>query len=72
MNDRLLGGFFHTNFAFAPGVKRGAPQGTPPPLSKRSGERSTMKREFLESLDLGESVKLPKSAIDAIMAENGG
>ena len=31
-----------------------------------------MKREFLESLDLGEGVKLPKSAIDAIMAENGG
>ena len=30
-----------------------------------------MKREFLESLDLGEGVKLPKSAIDAIMAENG-
>ena len=31
-----------------------------------------MKREFLESLDLGEGVKLPKSAIDAIMAENDG
>lgn len=31
-----------------------------------------MKREFLESLDLGEGVKLPKSAIDAIMAENEG
>ena len=30
-----------------------------------------MKREFLESLDLGEGVKMPKSAIDAIMAENG-
>lgn len=30
-----------------------------------------MKREFLETLDLGEGVKLPKSAIDAIMAENG-
>lgn len=30
-----------------------------------------MKREFLEGLDLGEGVKLPKSAIDAIMAENG-
>ena len=30
-----------------------------------------MKREFLEGLDLGEGVKLPKAAIDAIMAENG-
>lgn len=30
-----------------------------------------MKREFLETLDLGEGVKLPKSAVDAIMAENG-
>ncbi len=30
-----------------------------------------MKREFLEGLELGEGVKLPKSAIDAIMAENG-
>lgn len=30
-----------------------------------------MKREFLEGLDLGEGKKLPKSAIDAIMAENG-
>ncbi len=30
-----------------------------------------MKREFLEGLDLGEGAKLPKSAIDAIMDENG-
>ena len=30
-----------------------------------------MKREFLEGLDLGEGLKLPKAAIDAIMAENG-
>lgn len=30
-----------------------------------------MKREFLEGLDLGEGAKLPKSAIDAIMAEHG-
>ncbi len=30
-----------------------------------------MKREFLEGLELGEGVKLPKNAIDAIMAENG-
>lgn len=30
-----------------------------------------MTREFLESLDLGDGVKLPKAAIDAIMAENG-
>ena len=30
-----------------------------------------MKREFLEGLDLGEGVKLPKSAVDAIMAEHG-
>lgn len=30
-----------------------------------------MKREFLEGLDLGEGVKLPKSAVDAIMAEYG-
>lgn len=30
-----------------------------------------MKRDFLEGLDLGEGVKLPKTAIDAIMAENG-
>lgn len=30
-----------------------------------------MKREFLEGLDLGEGVKLSKSAIDAIMAEHG-
>lgn len=30
-----------------------------------------MKREFLENLDLGNGVKLPKEAIDAIMAENG-
>lgn len=30
-----------------------------------------MKREFLESLDLGEGAKLPKAAIDAIMSENG-
>ena len=40
-------------------------------MSKRSGERSTVKREFLEGLELGEGVKLPKSAIDAIMDENG-
>lgn len=31
----------------------------------------TMKREFLDGLDLGDGVKLPKSAVDAIMAENG-
>lgn len=30
-----------------------------------------MKREFLANLDLGEGVKLPDSAIDAIMAEHG-
>lgn len=30
-----------------------------------------MKRDFLEGLDLGEGVKMPKAAIDAIMAENG-
>ena len=30
-----------------------------------------MNRTFLEALDLGEGVKLPKAAIDAIMAENG-
>ncbi len=30
-----------------------------------------MKREFLEGLDLGNGVKLPKEAIDAIMAEHG-
>lgn len=30
-----------------------------------------MKREFLEGLDLGEGVKLSKSAVDAIMAEHG-
>lgn len=30
-----------------------------------------MKREFLEGLDLGEGVTMPKSAVDAIMAENG-
>lgn len=30
-----------------------------------------MERKFLEDLDLGEGVKLPKAAIDAIMAENG-
>lgn len=30
-----------------------------------------MKREFLENLDLGEGVKLPKEAIEAIMAEYG-
>lgn len=30
-----------------------------------------MKREFLEGLDLGNGAKLPKAAIDAIMAENG-
>ena len=30
-----------------------------------------MKREFLEGLDIGEGVKLPKAAVDAIMAENG-
>lgn len=30
-----------------------------------------MKREFLEGLDIGEGVKLPKDAVDAIMAENG-
>lgn len=30
-----------------------------------------MKREFLEGLDLGDGVKLPKSAVDAIMAEHG-
>lgn len=30
-----------------------------------------MKRDFLENLDLGNGVKLPKAAIDAIMAENG-
>lgn len=30
-----------------------------------------MKREFLEGLDLGEGVKLPKTAIDAILDENG-
>lgn len=30
-----------------------------------------MKREFLEGLDLGNGAKLPKTAVDAIMAENG-
>lgn len=30
-----------------------------------------MKRDFLENLDLGNGAKLPKAAIDAIMAENG-
>ena len=30
-----------------------------------------MKRDFLENLDLGEGVKLPKEAIEAIMAEHG-
>ncbi len=30
-----------------------------------------MKREFLEGLDLGEGAKLPKNAIEAIMAEHG-
>ncbi len=30
-----------------------------------------MKRDFLEGLDLGEGVKMPKAAIDAIMAEYG-
>ncbi len=30
-----------------------------------------MKRDFLEGLDLGEGVKMPKTAIDAIMAEYG-
>lgn len=30
-----------------------------------------MERKFLEDLDLGEGVKLPKAAIDAIMADNG-
>lgn len=30
-----------------------------------------MKREFLEGLDLGNGVKLPKEAIEAIMAEHG-
>lgn len=30
-----------------------------------------MKREFLEGLDLGEGVKLPKTAVEAIMAEHG-
>lgn len=30
-----------------------------------------MKREFLEGLDLGEGAKLPKAAVDAIMAEHG-
>ncbi|MEG1396092.1 MAG: phage scaffolding protein [Oscillospiraceae bacterium] len=30
-----------------------------------------MKKEFLEGLDLGEGVKLPKEAITAIMAEHG-
>ena len=30
-----------------------------------------MKRENLEALDLGDGMKLPKSAVDYIMAENG-
>lgn len=30
-----------------------------------------MKREFLEELDLGAGVKLPKEAVEAIMAEHG-
>lgn len=30
-----------------------------------------MKREFLEGLDLGEGVRLPKAAVDAIMDEHG-
>ncbi len=30
-----------------------------------------MKREFLESLDLGGGTKLPKEAVEAIMAEHG-
>lgn len=30
-----------------------------------------MKREFLEALELGEGVKLPKEAVEAIMAEHG-
>jgi len=30
-----------------------------------------MKRDFLESLDLGDGAKMPKAVMDAIMAENG-
>ena len=30
-----------------------------------------MERAFLEELDLGDGAKLPKAAIDAIMAQNG-
>lgn len=30
-----------------------------------------MKREFLEGLDLGNGAKLPKEAVEAIMAEHG-
>lgn len=30
-----------------------------------------MKREFLETLELGEGVKLPKEAVEAIMTEHG-
>ncbi len=30
-----------------------------------------MKREFLEGLSIGEGITMPRSAVDAIMAENG-
>ncbi len=39
---------------------------------QREREKGTyMKREFLESLDLGGGAKLPREAVEAIMAEHG-
>ena len=52
------------------GVKTPNRMGMRPSITKRSGERRKMKREFLQELRVGETA-LPKEVIDAIMAENG-
>lgn len=52
------------------GRNKGKPQGRRPPLQKRSGERNSMKREFLQNFRVGDQ-PLPKEIIDAIMEENG-
>ena len=52
------------------GRKNADRRGRNPRTEKHSGERITMKREFLQNLKVGDQA-LPKEIIDEIMAENG-
>ncbi len=63
------GRFFHADFDRAEVAKLRRRRGSDPREQKRSGERETMKREFLQNMKVGEQ-GLPKEIIDAILDEN--